>query len=291
MTNVLPNVVIAGAPKSGTSSLFFWLTAHPEVCGSKVKETFYFFDKVHPRFNKNANFIEHGLSKYSDFWNHYEKEKVVIEASAPYIYQQTAMEQLAKLEVKPKIIFILREPAERLYSLFKFDKHRLGYYPNSFTFKDFVGKQKSISERRSQYDESKYSQYLVQWLKLFPKENILVYQFENLKKDKVTFMQNIARDIEIEESFYNNFDYFKRNETRSMKSHKLHQLGLKIQPYFPQFIQEKILLPLYLKANSKETPLKTEEEKELINKLKKHFIPFNDELAENFPSLDLSLWK
>ena len=35
--NHLPNVIIAGAPKCGTSSLYFWLSAHPEVKASMVK--------------------------------------------------------------------------------------------------------------------------------------------------------------------------------------------------------------------------------------------------------------
>lgn len=290
MTKVLPNVVISGAPKCGTSSLFYWLTAHPNVCGSRVKETFYFFDKINPRFNKNANFIEHGLSKYSQFWSHYKNEDVVIEASAPYIYQQNAIKELSKLEKQPKIIFILREPAARLYSLFNFDKHRLGYYPGSFNFSDFIDKQKSVTDRRSQYDESKYMHYIEQWMQAFPKKNILVYQFEHLLQDKVTFMKKIAKDIGIDNEFYSHFDYFKRNETRSMKSHKLHHLGLKLQPYFPQFIQEKVLLPLYLKANSKPTPTKSEIEKNLILKLKSEFKPLNENLFGAFPNLDPKYW-
>tara|TARA_B110000046_G_C12950815_1_gene380053 strand:+ start:291 stop:1166 length:876 start_codon:yes stop_codon:yes gene_type:complete len=290
MTNVLPNVVIAGAPKSGTSSLFFWLTAHPDVCGSRVKETFYFYDKIHPRFNKEANFIEHGLNNYSQFWSHHNNEEVIIEASAPYIYQQTAIDQLSILKTQPKIIFILREPAARLYSLFKFDKHRLGYYPDSFTFSDFLNKQNNIIDRRSQYDESKYMLYVEQWMQVFPKENILIYQFEHLLKDKVAFMKKLANDIGIENEFYSHFDYFKRNETRSMKSHKLHHLGLKLQQYFPQFIQEKVLLPLYLKANSKPTPSKTEKEKNLILKLKNEFKPLNENLFSAFPNLDPKYW-
>ena len=62
--NYLPNVIIAGAPKCGTSSLYFWLSAHPEVKASMVKETFFFADEVN-RFNKNANIIEHSLADYS----------------------------------------------------------------------------------------------------------------------------------------------------------------------------------------------------------------------------------
>ena len=63
----LPNVIIGGAPKCGTSSLYFWLAAHPEVYGSPKKETFFFADKVN-RFNASANVHEHDLDHYEAFF-------------------------------------------------------------------------------------------------------------------------------------------------------------------------------------------------------------------------------
>jgi len=50
MSNVYPNLVVAGAPKCGTSSLYFWLAAHPEVAASREKETFFWAPEVN-RFN------------------------------------------------------------------------------------------------------------------------------------------------------------------------------------------------------------------------------------------------
>ena len=287
----MPNVVIGGAPKCGTSSLFFWLTAHPEVCGSKVKETFYFNDTVNPNFNTKANFIEHGLTKYSQFWSHYENEKIIIEASAPYLYQKNALTQLSSFKTKPKLIFILREPASRTYSLFKFNKYRLGYYKKDFSFEDFIKRQLKIDDRRSQFDESFYYQYIIQWIEKFGKENILVYQFEKMQKDKVSFMKQVALDLAIDESFYDNFDFFKRNETRSMKNHKLHRLGLKIQPYVPQWLQEKVFVPLYLAINSSKAPAITADEKEYLQQLKNEFKESNKQLAALYPQINLELWK
>jgi hypothetical protein len=52
----LPNLVIAGAPKCGTSSLFYWLADHPQACGSTVKETFYLMDEEHPLRRKRKVF-------------------------------------------------------------------------------------------------------------------------------------------------------------------------------------------------------------------------------------------
>ena len=72
----LPNLIIGGAPKCGTSSLYFWLAAHPEVFASKTKEPFYYDDKI-THFNKQCNYINHDLKCYSNYFKHV-KRKVFV---------------------------------------------------------------------------------------------------------------------------------------------------------------------------------------------------------------------
>ena len=57
---MLPNVVIAGAPKCGTTSLFAWLADHPDVCGSNVKEARYFLDPGDPLFDETRTSVTTG---------------------------------------------------------------------------------------------------------------------------------------------------------------------------------------------------------------------------------------
>jgi hypothetical protein len=64
----LPNLIIGGAPKCGTSSLFQWLADHPEVCGSRVKEIFYLMDRDHPLLKAESNFHNHGLCGYESYF-------------------------------------------------------------------------------------------------------------------------------------------------------------------------------------------------------------------------------
>ena len=63
----LPNVILGGAPKCGTSSLYFWLAAHPDCFGSPKKETFFFADAVN-RFNVSANSHNHPVEAYQSFF-------------------------------------------------------------------------------------------------------------------------------------------------------------------------------------------------------------------------------
>ncbi len=68
----LPNVVIVGAPKCGTSSVFAWLADHTEVGSSHVKETFYLMDKGNPLLKPHSNFHEHGLEGYKAYFEDYD---------------------------------------------------------------------------------------------------------------------------------------------------------------------------------------------------------------------------
>ena len=62
-------------------------------------------------------------------------------------------------------------------------------------------------------------------------------------------MQEIAEYLGVDPSFYTDFDFEHRNESVAIRSGALHQLGLRLQPLIPHFIQ-KMLLPVYMKLNS-----------------------------------------
>ena len=66
---VLPNTIVAGAPKCGTTSVFRYLADHPEVCASNVKETRFLIDPGYPLFDAAANFSIHGLGGYERFFD------------------------------------------------------------------------------------------------------------------------------------------------------------------------------------------------------------------------------
>lgn len=275
-----PNVIIAGAPKCGTSSLYFWLAAHPDVCASKAKETFFFADETN-RFNKECNFKEHGLEAYLTHFTHCEDSKVVFEATAPYIYYQTALEQIVKLPSKPKVIFILREPSKRLLSQYLFEKYRTGTKRN-LSIEEYI-KLPGILEH------GMYSSYLKNWIERLGKDRVKVYIFEEFMSDIKKGMKQLALDLSIDPSFYETMDFVTRNETLKMKSTKLHQLGLKVQSKIPHFIQN-LLLPLYLKLNSGGKPKATEQEKIFVSYEMSNIYKEEREILEEMLQRDLNCW-
>lgn len=285
-TSLYPNVIIGGAPKSGTSSLFFWLGAHPEVCASKVKET-YFLGDVENKHNATANIHKDGLEAYQKFFAHCKGEKVRLEATPVYIYHKLPLKILPTLPETPKIIFILREPSDRLYSHWRFNRYRMKNIKLSFEeYLDFKNAPKGWADY---IDQTHYIRHINKYVEALGKENILVYQFEQIKKDKVAFMKQVASDLGISPDFYDSFDFFHRNQTVAVKNSKLHRLGLKIEPLVPQWLQERII-PLYLKMNSSKLPKASEKELQLKELSREQFAQSNQDLAEQFRSVDLELW-
>lgn len=285
--NLFPNTVIIGAPKSGTSSLFFWLSAHPDVCGSKTKETYFLADGV-SKFNRGLNYIENGLNAYSKHFEHWNGESIRVEATAPYIYMDNPIEILPKLESKPKVIAILRKPAERLYSHYKFNRYRMKNIDMSF--EEYLNPENIPTGWKDYLEQTDYPIWIEKWQKAMGKDNVLVYQMEEMHKDKVQFMKRVARDLSIDPSFYESFDFFHRNKTVAVKSKKLHRLGLKLEPLVPQWLQEKII-PIYLGMNSSKVPGITEEEKALKEKVTRDYATSVNKLKELVPSLNLELWR
>ena len=102
-------------------------------------------------------------------------------------------------------------------------------------------------------------------------------------------MKKVAEYVDIDPGFYDDFDFFQRNETVAIKSLSLHRLGLKLQPYVPSKVQE-LLLPLYMKLNSGKARDKNSLEKEQVNQLKSTYRHANQKLKQDFPDLNLQGW-
>jgi hypothetical protein len=125
MINKLPNFLIVGAAKSGTSSLHNYLNQHPEVFmpsynsdGMKVKEPrFLIKDLVKHRLHNGVWTWEEYKSLFGDVID----EKAIGESTVLYLYYyKDAIKNIKeKLGNDVKIIIMLRNPADRAYSAFQ----------------------------------------------------------------------------------------------------------------------------------------------------------------------------
>ena len=179
-STVLPNLIIGGVFKAGTTSLFTYLSQHPSIGVSSKKELGYF---VPLQFGKKPE----GIEEYTKYFSHLDalKFNYIMEASPGYLFGGKNTAQYMKENLPDfKIIFILRDPGERLISFYKYLNGYLHSYEDllSEEQREFIGNMtfESYIEKSYQYalegknDEnieyilsgvkySLYSSYIKEW--------------------------------------------------------------------------------------------------------------------------------
>jgi hypothetical protein len=107
---MLPNFLVVGAQKSGTTSLHHYLQAHPDIFLPAQKETKFF---VHDKYyNKGIEFYD------SEYFSERNSERAIGEVDPDYLYYEGALPRIAH-DLDPatlKLIFIFRNPVERAFS-------------------------------------------------------------------------------------------------------------------------------------------------------------------------------
>ena len=116
----LPDVLIIGAQKAGTTSLFYYLAQHPGVSASRTKEVHYF-----------DNAYDKGETWYRRHFERRHGPEIFVEASPYYLYHPLAPGRASALLPKAKLIVLLREPVSRAFSHYHHERAR-GFEPLSF---------------------------------------------------------------------------------------------------------------------------------------------------------------
>lgn len=107
-----PNLFIMGAPKCGTTSMVEWLSDHPEIYFSPIKEPHYY----------NTDHTHNVVTNYNQYLNLFknasENHKIIAEASVWYLYSYEAIRNIILDSSQDnKYIVMLRNPIEMAYSL------------------------------------------------------------------------------------------------------------------------------------------------------------------------------
>jgi len=196
---VNPNLFIAGVPKAGTTSLFRYLALHPEVHPSNPKEPGYFHPfKIEDR-EKDYEFYKKCFSGYSG-------QKYAIEATPGYFYGgKESANAINDYSPDSKIILVLRNPVDRLFSFYKYKKS-LGHISDTLTFEEYIDECKKIDSNQSIKKENydfwamvggKYFTLLLEWYSIFG-DRLRVYFFDDMVKDEPKFVAEICKWLELE---------------------------------------------------------------------------------------------
>jgi hypothetical protein len=258
------NFIIAGTEKAGTTSLFTYLSAHPQVCGSNVKETDFF--RKHYSGNR-----EQDLAAYAKYFDRCASDTpIIMEASPGYLGEGVVVApRIQECVPDAKLLFILRDPIDRLYSSYQFHLARLDI-DQAIDFSSYVDRCIQYDTGAAQPDElgigkwylqtlgfGRYADSLQHYLTRFPRENIKIVFFEELNSDVQTFVKQVSEFLGITPSFYDDYEFRKVNVTFSSKSTVLHWLAVRFNEKAEAVLRQRpalkqSLVKLYKSLNQKQ---------------------------------------
>lgn len=197
----LPNFLIIGVPKAGTTSLWRYLHQHPNVYLPDLKEPRFFIDIPDSSLrNKAVSTIEEYRRLFSDV----KSESAIGEASVGYFSHIEDPVCIQEVLGSPKLILVLRNPVDRAFSHFLFSKQK-GLEPQSATF------QSAIEEPTVQIGEhirhrpyikiGFYYRHLKRWASVFDRDRIKVLFFDDLKDDSIAFAQRVYAYLGVDSEF------------------------------------------------------------------------------------------
>lgn len=208
---MLPNFIVIGAAKSGTTSLYHYLAQHPEIYMSPVKEPRFFALEGHsldfpgqPVPPSVRTTTRTTLESYEQLFAGVRSERAVGEASVIYLPHPRAPEAIARRIPDVRLIAVLRDPAERAYSSFLYQS--LVGYETCAEFEEAL----AVEPERIRddwpwwchyRDQGFYHRHLSRYLERFDPDQIRLYLYEDYSRDPHAVLADLFRFVGADDSF------------------------------------------------------------------------------------------
>lgn len=197
--NILPNTFLIGVQKAATSSLYNWISQHPEVCGPEsLKDIPFFFDDN--LYNKGNNF----LTKV--YRRHFTGEKIILQGNVNYIFFKKALIHIQEFNPYAKFILVLRNPIDRAVSAYNYSVQR-GIESRQIT--TAFSEENSLMQTHDLIAQSDfgykahglYYKQISQFLEYFKREQLCILFFEDLKNNPQHTLKEVYNFLGIDANF------------------------------------------------------------------------------------------
>lgn len=229
----LPNLLIAGVPKAGTTSLFAYLAQHPAICAASEKEPGYFMhlrDGVAPRMS---------IEEYAALFDCPAHVRYRMEATARYVFGGRALiEAVERTLPESRVILSLREPVERLWSAYWSQSYSRRLQDNALRdgldpeFDSFLARCEAVRDGLVEpsrgdpdwvalrlFQGGHYADWLEAWLDAFGPRLRVVF-FDDLRADAEGVTRELLAWLDLDAGVP--IDVSVRNRTVSPRSHRMH---------------------------------------------------------------------
>jgi hypothetical protein len=243
----LPNLLIVGAEKCGTTALFAQLGAHPQVFMAVQKEPSYFLASDPLFVSQKMPGGEHPyvrtLAEYEALFDGTQSYVVRGEASPCYLYSKVAPAKIHEAVPDAKIVIMLRNPAERAYSQFLYNV-RQGWEPEGQTFESAL----ALEDERVAANEmwafhyvrrSRYCEQVRRYAELFG-DRVRVWLYDDYSRDPAGVLSELQVWLGIERGLPADL-HERHNPTSLHRSSLVHRLTERPSPV--QSLAKRLLAP------------------------------------------------
>lgn len=206
----LPNFIVIGAAKAGTTALYWYLSEHPAVFMSPVKETNFF------AYGRDAqgnllygdpavhHFPIQTLAEYQGLFAQAGGASAIGEASPIYLECPQAADRIGAAIPSVRIIASLRHPVERAYSDYLMHLRHLGQRLDPA--RDLTAAAPWAAPDSRWMQVSRYHAQIERYYAAFPRSQIHVSLFDDLRRNPLALVQDVYRFIEVDPGFAPDFD-------------------------------------------------------------------------------------
>jgi hypothetical protein len=181
----LPNLIVIGAQKCGTSGLHYYLSLHPEISMSRPKElNFFIAERNYPR----------GLDWYQA---HFDPTAKVRGESSPnytaYPQHVGVPERMHSIVPQAKLLYMVRDPIERMAA----------HWVHNFAKRREKGDLRAtlLHQNTSYLARSHYYTQLQQFLRVYPLERVLLLEQEDLRIRRLETLRRVFEFVGVDPGF------------------------------------------------------------------------------------------
>lgn len=294
---ILPNFIIIGAAKSGTTALYHYLKQHPQIYLSPIKETeFFAFEGDELNFKGPGDLPRATITNFVDYQAQFQSvvnEVAIGEASPVYIYSSKAPERIKNYLPDVKLIAILREPIARAYS-----QYLMFIRDQREPLRDFAQAIEEEKNRREQgwawgwryLELGFYYTQLKRYFDIFNSEQIRVYLYDDLQDNPTRVIKDICTFLNVDTKFSPDMS-FKPNISGVPQNKLLHSFLRNpnvfkdlLKPFLSAKLRKRLRLNLQ-NSNLSKPELKPEVKEQLLPIFREDILQLQDLIQR-----DLSPW-
>lgn len=271
----LPNFIIIGAMRSGTTTLARSLGAHPDVFMAPQKEV-HFFDRHYER----------GVDWYRSRFTGAGGERRIGEATPAYMFDATALERMADLVPDALLLSILRNPVDRAYSHYWLER---GLGRETLSFREAIEAEPDrLAEDRSPmrinraYLEcSRYLSQLERVCSRYPRSSVHVTILEKLEEEPRRTFREVYAFLGVDPGFAPPTSDLRMNRYQAYRSLTVRRLVRRGR----RTLLKRVVGRLNLRRGGRYPPMDPDLREDLVERFRSH----NAELGR-WLGVDLSRW-